>query len=116
MDLDPFLPGGRDILTDVVGANRQLAVATIHQHGQLDLGRTTGLDHGVDRGPHRPSVEEDIVDQKDRTTVDRGHRELPIRPDYIGKNVPTSRQEWVDVHLTETDGEDAVRILERSEP
>jgi pyrimidine operon attenuation protein/uracil phosphoribosyltransferase len=48
--------------------------------------------------------------------VDRGHRELPIRPDYIGKNVPTSRQEWVDVHLMETDGEDAVRILERSEP
>jgi pyrimidine operon attenuation protein/uracil phosphoribosyltransferase len=48
--------------------------------------------------------------------VDRGHRELPIRPDYIGKNVPTSRQEWVDVHLSETDGEDAVRILERPEP
>ena len=45
--------------------------------------------------------------------VDRGHRELPIRPDYIGKNVPTSRQEWVEVHLTETDGEDSVRILER---
>jgi pyrimidine operon attenuation protein / uracil phosphoribosyltransferase len=45
--------------------------------------------------------------------VDRGHRELPIRPDYIGKNVPTSRQEWVDVHLRELDGEDAVRILER---
>ena len=47
--------------------------------------------------------------------VDRGHRELPIRPDYIGKNVPTSRQEWVEVHLTETDGEDSVRILERSD-
>jgi pyrimidine operon attenuation protein/uracil phosphoribosyltransferase len=47
--------------------------------------------------------------------VDRGHRELPIRPDYIGKNVPTSRQEWVEVRLNETDGEDAVRILERPE-
>jgi len=47
--------------------------------------------------------------------VDRGHRELPIRPDYIGKNVPTSRQEWVEVHLIETDGEDSVRILERSD-
>ena len=47
--------------------------------------------------------------------VDRGHRELPIRPDYIGKNVPTSRQEWVDVHLRETDGEDAVRIVERAD-
>jgi len=47
--------------------------------------------------------------------VDRGHRELPIRPDYIGKNVPTSRQEWIEVHLSETDGEDSVRIIERSE-
>ncbi|HET9847436.1 MAG TPA: bifunctional pyr operon transcriptional regulator/uracil phosphoribosyltransferase PyrR [Candidatus Dormibacteraeota bacterium] len=47
--------------------------------------------------------------------VDRGHREIPIRPDYIGKNVPTSRQEWVDVHLTEIDGEDAVRIVERTD-
>jgi pyrimidine operon attenuation protein/uracil phosphoribosyltransferase len=47
--------------------------------------------------------------------VDRGHRELPIRPDYIGKNVPTSRQEWVEVHLSEIDGEDSVRILERTQ-
>ncbi len=47
--------------------------------------------------------------------VDRGHREIPIRPDYIGKNLPTSRQEWVDVHLAEIDGEDAVRIVERRE-
>ena len=47
--------------------------------------------------------------------VDRGHRELPIRPDFIGKNVPTSRQEWVDVHLSETDGEDLVRIVERGD-
>jgi len=46
--------------------------------------------------------------------IDRGHRELPIRPDYIGKNVPTSLQEWVDVRLAETDGEDSVRIIERS--
>jgi len=47
--------------------------------------------------------------------VDRGHRELPIRPDYIGKNVPTSRQQWIEVHVSETDGEDSVRILERPE-
>ena len=42
--------------------------------------------------------------------VDRGHRELPIRPDYVGKNVPTSRSERVTVHLTERDGEDSVTI------
>ena len=42
--------------------------------------------------------------------VDRGHRELPIRPDYVGKNVPTSRNEIVAVRLSEVDGETAVYI------
>ena len=40
--------------------------------------------------------------------VDRGHRELPIRPDYVGKNVPTSREEQVTVRLAEVDGVDEV--------
>jgi pyrimidine operon attenuation protein/uracil phosphoribosyltransferase len=44
--------------------------------------------------------------------IDRGHRELPIRPDYIGKNLPTSRRETVAVRLTEHDGEDRVVIEE----
>ncbi len=44
--------------------------------------------------------------------VDRGHRELPIRADYVGKNVPTSRSETVCVRLTETDGVDEAVILE----
>jgi pyrimidine operon attenuation protein/uracil phosphoribosyltransferase len=43
--------------------------------------------------------------------VDRGHRELPIRADYVGKNVPTSRDERVLVNLRETDGEDGVIIV-----
>ena len=47
--------------------------------------------------------------------VDRGHRELPIRPDYIGKNVPTSRSERVSVHLVERDGDDGVIIESREE-
>ncbi len=42
--------------------------------------------------------------------VDRGHRELPIRADYVGKNVPTSRAENVKVRLTEDDGHDGVHI------
>jgi pyrimidine operon attenuation protein/uracil phosphoribosyltransferase len=42
--------------------------------------------------------------------VDRGHRELPIRADYVGKNLPTSQQEMVRVLLAETDGEDAVLL------
>ena len=45
--------------------------------------------------------------------VDRGHRELPIRADHVGKNVPTSREEVVKVTLEETDGEDAVEIERR---
>jgi len=44
--------------------------------------------------------------------VDRGHRELPIRADYVGKNLPTSSSERVSVHLAEVDGEDAVLIGE----
>jgi pyrimidine operon attenuation protein/uracil phosphoribosyltransferase len=42
--------------------------------------------------------------------IDRGHRELPIRADHVGKNVPTSREEIVRVHLAETDDEDGVDI------
>jgi pyrimidine operon attenuation protein/uracil phosphoribosyltransferase len=42
--------------------------------------------------------------------IDRGHRELPIRADHVGKNVPTSREESVRVHLAEIDGEDGVDI------
>ena len=42
--------------------------------------------------------------------VDRGHRELPIRPDYVGKNVPTSKQEQIEVSLLEVDEEDKVTI------
>jgi pyrimidine operon attenuation protein/uracil phosphoribosyltransferase len=45
--------------------------------------------------------------------VDRGHRELPIRPDYVGKNVPTRKDEEVIVRLTEVDGEDAVVVAEK---
>lgn len=45
--------------------------------------------------------------------VDRGHRELPIRADYVGKNVPTSQEEVITVTLTETDEKDEVQIYEK---
>ena len=48
--------------------------------------------------------------------VDRGHRELPIRADHVGKNVPTSREEVVRVRLREVDGEDAVDIEQVAAP
>jgi len=47
--------------------------------------------------------------------VDRGHRELPIRPDYVGKNLPTAKREVVRVLLTETDGEDSVTLAQLPE-
>jgi pyrimidine operon attenuation protein/uracil phosphoribosyltransferase len=47
--------------------------------------------------------------------ADRGHRELPIRPDYVGKNLPTARAERVNVRVEEVDGTDEVTITELSE-
>ncbi|MEW6522676.1 MAG: bifunctional pyr operon transcriptional regulator/uracil phosphoribosyltransferase PyrR [Bacillota bacterium] len=72
----------------------------------LFTGRTirAALDALIDLG--RPQVIQLAV------LVDRGHRELPIRADYVGKNVPTSRKENVSVRLQEVDGEEVVIIEE----
>jgi pyrimidine operon attenuation protein/uracil phosphoribosyltransferase len=72
----------------------------------LFTGRTirAALDALVDFG--RPTAIQLAV------LVDRGHRELPIRADFVGKNVPTRRDEQVRVALREVDGEDAVDVLE----
>jgi pyrimidine operon attenuation protein/uracil phosphoribosyltransferase len=71
----------------------------------LYTGRTVraALDAIMDYG--RPAVIQLAV------LIDRGHRELPIRADYVGKNVPTARSEEVQVRLVETDGRDQVAIL-----
>ncbi len=45
--------------------------------------------------------------------VDRGHRELPIRADYVGKNIPTSQNEEIKLKVEEVDGEDAIYLIER---
>jgi pyrimidine operon attenuation protein/uracil phosphoribosyltransferase len=70
----------------------------------LYTGRTirAALDALVDFG--RPSAIQLVA------LVDRGHRELPIRADYVGRNVPTSRQQSVQVHLVEIDGHDDVEV------
>ena len=73
----------------------------------LFTGRTTraALDALIDMG--RPaSIQYAVI-------VDRGHRELPIRADYVSKNVPTSRTEIVHVRVQEVDGEDQVELWER---
>jgi pyrimidine operon attenuation protein / uracil phosphoribosyltransferase len=73
----------------------------------LYTGRTAraALDALIDMG--RPAAIKYAV------LIDRGHRELPISADFVGKNVPTSRAELVKVKLAEVDGEDAVHLLER---
>lgn len=72
----------------------------------LYTGRTVraALDALLDIG--RPAVIQLAV------LIDRGHRELPIRADYVGKNVPTSRREVVEVHMSEVDGEDYVALYD----
>src|SRR3954470_13650398 len=70
----------------------------------LYTGRTirAALDALIDFG--RPKAIQLVV------LVDRGHRELPIKPDYVGKNLPTSSKQSVQVHLQEIDGKDEVLI------
>lgn len=73
----------------------------------LYTGRTirAALDALIDFG--RPKIIQLAV------LIDRGHRELPIRPDFVGKNIPTAQQESVEVRLEEVDGKDEVVIMEK---
>ena len=86
----PFSIKDRDVILvdDVLYTGRTIRAA---MDALIDLGRPRSIQLAV--------------------LVDRGHRELPIRADYVGKNIPSSRNEMVRVHLEETDGEDAVLIV-----
>lgn len=86
----PFSIKDRDVILvdDVLYTGRTIRAA---MDALIDLGRPRSIQLAV--------------------LVDRGHRELPIRADYVGKNIPSSRNERVRVHLEETDGEDAVLIV-----
>ncbi|MFA5014578.1 MAG: bifunctional pyr operon transcriptional regulator/uracil phosphoribosyltransferase PyrR [Actinomycetota bacterium] len=89
-----------DISFDIEGKNVILVDDVLY------TGRTVraALDAIIDFG--RPKSIQLVV------LVDRGHRELPIRADYVGKNLPTSHNESVEVKLKETDGEDSVTLVE----
>ncbi len=91
----PFdVTGKRVVLVDEVlftGRTVRAAIAAL-----LDLGRPASIQLAV--------------------LIDRGHREIPIRPDYVGKNVPTARHEHVEVRLKEVDGEDRVLITKPARP
>ena len=90
-------PGGPTALPVSVGERKVVLVDDV-----LYTGRTirAAMDALIDFG--RPRAIQLLV------LVDRGHRELPIRADYVGKNVPTSRAEMVEVRLAEVDGRDEV--------
>ncbi len=83
--------GVRIVLVDDVLYTGRTARAAIE--ALFDMGRPAGIQLAV--------------------LVDRGHRELPIRADFTGKNVPTSRSELVHVSVAEIDGRDAVHLYER---
>ncbi|MEA2015671.1 MAG: bifunctional pyr operon transcriptional regulator/uracil phosphoribosyltransferase PyrR [Actinomycetota bacterium] len=93
-----------DISFDIEGKNIILVDDVLY------TGRTirAAMDALIDFG--RPKSIQLIV------LIDRGHRELPIRADYVGKNLPTSRSESVEVKLRETDGvEDSVTVVKKEE-
>ena len=92
-DIPVSIEGKRVILVDDVLYTGRTARAALD--ATMDLGRPERIQLAV--------------------LVDRGHRELPIRADYVGKNLPTSRREIVAVRLQEVDAEEDVLLLERDE-
>lgn len=90
----------RDLGIEVVGKKVVLVDDVLY------TGRTAraAIDAVIDAG--RPTMIQLAV------LIDRGHRELPIRADFVGKNVPTSKGEMVSVELKEIDGTDSVKIFE----
>jgi pyrimidine operon attenuation protein/uracil phosphoribosyltransferase len=90
----PFPIDGRSIILvdDVLYTGRTIRAAL---DGLIDYGRPKRIQLAV--------------------LIDRGHRELPIRADFVGKNIPTSADELVAVHLQEIDGKDEVLIVKRAE-
>ena len=69
-DEDALVARGRQVLADVVGADRELAVAAVGEHGELDPGRAAVVEQGVDRRPHGAAGEEDVVDEDHGAAVE----------------------------------------------
>ncbi len=88
----PFDVTGRDVVLtdDVIYTGRTVRAAI---EAVFSCGRPRGIQLAV--------------------LIDRGHRELPIRPDYVGKNVPSARSEFVEVRLPEFDGETGAWLMDR---
>lgn len=90
----PFSVNGKDLVLvdDVLYTGRTVRAAI---DAIMDIGRPSSIQLAI--------------------LIDRGHRELPIRADYVGKNVPTSKKEFIEVKVVEFDGEEGVYIVRRDE-
>jgi pyrimidine operon attenuation protein/uracil phosphoribosyltransferase len=103
-DLDqigPRTPDKADIPLDLSGRTVVLVDDVIYKGRTIRAALNAVNDYG------RPATIRLVV------LVDRGHRELPIQPDFVGKVLPTAQEEQVKVYLQQTDGRDAVELLTR---
>jgi pyrimidine operon attenuation protein/uracil phosphoribosyltransferase len=114
LDITLYRDDLQTIAKQPVVRSTQIPVSIVEKHvvlvdDVLYTGRTirAAMDEIIDFG--RPRTVQLAV------LVDRGHREFPIRADYVGKNVPTSRTEIIKVQFVETDGKDAVVVCELGE-
>ncbi len=88
-----------DIPTNIDGKSVVLVDDVLYTGRSIRAAMDALIDHGRPR-----SIQLAVL-------IDRGHREMPIRPDYVGKNVPSARLEEIQVRLAETDGIDEVAIM-----
>ena len=102
-DREPPVVEGTDIPVEIAGKTVVLVDDVLY------TGRSTraALDALIDLG--RPGAIQLAV------LIDRGHRELPIRPDYVGKNIPSAREEEIQVRVSETGGIDEVVIIKQEQ-
>ena len=98
LDLKPIVQR-TDVPTDVTGKHIVLVDDVFYTGRSIRAAMDAIMDLG------RPQTIQLAV------LVDRGHRELPIRADYVGKNIPTARNEEVNVHVAEVDGKNQVTIV-----
>ncbi len=117
-DADPVLSGSLDVTMyrDDLGRTRTRTPAPTEVPGSVD-GKTVVLVDDVLFSGRTIRAALDALGDHGRpravrlaVLVDRGHRELPIRADFVGKNLPSAKEERVNVQLIETDGEDSVAI------
>lgn len=103
IEIDSSLENKSDVSFDITGKDVVLADDVIYTGRSVRAAMDALMTYG------RPAKIQLAV------IVDRGHRELPIRPDYVGKNIPTSKHELVSVKLKEIDGLDSIELYEKNE-